>query len=75
MTTIDDGIPLPEHYGPHRKKHLASQLEVGQSYFVKASGEAVNFAIKKETRATGKRFTRKAQTEDGVSGYRVWRLS
>ena len=75
MTKIDDDIPPPKHYGPHNKKHMASELEVGQSYFVQASNEAVSFIIKKVSRATGRRFTRKAQTENGISGYRVWRLS
>lgn len=75
MSKIDNDVPLPDNYGPHRKKHLASDLEVGQSYFVEASGEAVNYSIKKEQRRTTKKFTRKAVTEGGVTGYRVWRVA
>lgn len=81
MTKIDDGIPLPTDYrpdrpsGPNAKKHMADCLAVGQSYFVEASTEATNFAIKKEARATGKTFTRRKLTENGVEGHRVWRLT
>lgn len=81
MTKIDDNIPLPADYnpkrpsGPNAKKHMADCLEVGQSYFVEASTEAVQFAIKKETRATGKTFTRRKVTENGVDGFRVWRVA
>ena len=81
MTKIDDGIPLPADYNPKRpsgpkaKKHMADVLEVGQSYFVESSTEAANFAIKQVTRSTGRTFTRRKLTENGVEGHRVWRVS
>lgn len=68
---FDTNIPIPPRN--NTKKHFADEIKVGESYFVEASGEAVAYTTKKVQRSTGKRFTRRKVTEDGVSGYRVWR--
>ena len=74
---IDKDIPPPPP-GPQAKRHFANVLEVGESYFVEATMESVVYAIKSAYRkphCDHKKFRRERRTENGVTGYRVWRVA
>lgn len=75
---IDTGIPVPGH----PRKNLACKypfvdLKVGESFFVplKDAARANIGAIASNVgRKTGRKFTTRMVTEDGVKGTRVWCL-
>lgn len=76
MGIAKDFPPPPP--GRRAKRHYANVLEVGDSYFVEASTESVAYAIKAAYRKPNcghKQFRREKRTEDGVVGYRVWRVA
>lgn len=78
MNIRNDIPPPPKYRGRPVTKHYANVLEVGDSYFVEASTESVAYAIKAAYRKPNcghKQFRREKRTEEGVVGYRVWRVA
>ena len=81
---IEDGIELPKvtHSGRAKGelKYPFRLLEVGQSFLVENEVPDVKLSRRLSSsasqvrKADGKKFAQRMVREDGVSGYRVWRI-
>lgn len=70
---IDKNVPLPPHIREGRAPEYPWRtMEIGDSFFV-AEPKTPNAAT--ASRQTGRTFTRRAVVEDGVKGFRVWRIA
>ena len=68
---IEKNVPAPAN--PRRRKYPFAEMEVGDSFFapnIKISSVTYSFA-----RHPGKKFTARTVTENGVKGFRVWRIA
>jgi hypothetical protein len=75
--TIEKDIPLAPHgnYGKRTSKFPFRELLVGESFFVEGGPRSTLAAYATMIgRETGRKFTVRAVTENGLSGFRVWRL-
>lgn len=80
MLRIDKNVPMPTGRKVNREqdgrvKHPIRILEVGESYFTDVSQDAAKQAVFQATKHTGYTYSRRKVVEDGVSGYRIWRVS
>lgn len=68
---IDQDIPLPpRNCGTGRPaQYPYSAMRVGDSFFCQRAVSTYDW-----TRRTGFKFSRRAAEENGVKGYRVWRV-
>lgn len=75
MIKIDKGVPMPETRGKPNTYPIR-ELEVGDSFFapgkIRTGMTGTMRLIRLET---GRTFTTRSVTEDGIAGIRVWRLS
>jgi hypothetical protein len=67
---IDKGVPPPANDGSWSKY---AAFEVGDSAFF--AGERPPAAYFSYAKRTGRKFTIRKVTENGVTGYRIWRVS
>lgn len=78
---IDKHVPLPaDTRGRGRTKFPFRDMEVGDSFFVPTTGKAahqtrsnVSSAASRSGKGSGRVFTTRDVTENGVRGTRVWR--
>lgn len=74
MIKIDKGIPIPAHdKGPYPKYPFA-QMSIGDSFFAAERKQPLSTASYQRAKRHGAKFTMRATVEDGVTGYRVWRI-
>lgn len=73
---IEDGIPIPRAFAGSNKFPFA-KLEVGQSFFVPAGEQRQSFSsvVRYNKTLAPKRFTCRKWDQDGVAGFRVWRIA
>lgn len=79
MFTIDKGVPMPNRRGSSMgkvPKYPWRTMDVGDSFFVAsdAARPAVMAQASHSGKRTGRRFTTRFVTENGVRGVRVWRV-
>jgi hypothetical protein len=72
MIKIDKGIPIPPRgKGP---KYPFAQMSIGDSFFVAESKNTLSSSSCQHAKRLGGKFSMRATVEDGVTGYRVWRI-
>ena len=74
MIKIDKGIPIPAHNKGPKPKYPFAQMSIGDSFFAAESRHALSAASYQRAKRHGGKFSLRATVEDGVTGYRVWRI-
>ena len=74
MIKIDKGIPIPANNKGPEPKYPFAQMSIGDSFFAAESRHALSAASYQRAKRHGAKFTMRATVEDGVTGYRVWRI-
>jgi hypothetical protein len=74
MIKIDKGIPIPRHRKGPKPKYPFAQMSIGDSFFAAASANTLSSSSYQHTTRIGGKFSMRATVEDGVTGYRVWRI-
>lgn len=74
MLKIDKGIPIPRHSKGPKPKYPFAQMSIGDSFFAAESKSTLSAASYQRAKRLGGKFTMRATVEDGVPGYRVWRI-
>ena len=86
---IDSGVPIPTDFRQTELKYPFDEMNVGDSFYISPRSEEENVkrlgnriaqarqAYQKRMGKRGEemRFTQRMWTEDGVAGYRVWRVT
>lgn len=74
MIKIDKGIPVPPRHG--EAKYPYGQMQVGDSFFCSGPSQS-NLASRAGHvgHAMGAKFSVRKAVENGVAGFRVWRVS
>lgn len=72
---VTPGIPLPSNHV--RRVYPFDTMSVGDSFFVEDSSPRpkVLTAASNHGRRTGSRFTTRRVVENGLNGFRVWRIA
>ena len=75
MIPIDKGIPVAKDTRGKPRKYPMEDLEVGDSFFAEGrkSGD-IGPVLARARKSTGRKFTSRTVTENGVIGTRVWRI-
>jgi hypothetical protein len=85
---LDDHVPIPTDFHTTGTKYPFEEMGIGQSFFispeyedesVKRLGNRIAQARQSYQKRLAKqgnevRFTQRLWTEDGIAGYRVWRV-
>ena len=74
MIKIDKGIPIPAHNKGPKPKYPFAQMSIGDSFFAAESKNTLSAASYQRAKRLGAKYTMRATVEDGVTGYRVWRI-
>lgn len=74
MLKIDKGIPIPAPKKGAKPKYPFAQMSIGDSFFAAESQNTLNSSSCQHAKRRGWKFTMRATVEDGVTGYRVWRI-
>ncbi|MDE2099412.1 MAG: hypothetical protein KGL39_19325 [Patescibacteria group bacterium] len=72
---IDKGISIPVATMGARRTGVWWQMEVGDSFFIAGSKNNPNGRVQACVKATGWKFVSRTWEQDGVKGFRVWRVS
>lgn len=77
MIKIDKNIPIPSRIG--MKRAVVMKLNVGDSFFVPVSDPKNKRGLSSylstiHQKYKFKKFTQRFLTENGITGYRVWRI-
>lgn len=83
MTEIEKGVTIPQHRHQYGKsKYPFMKMEVGDSFFVTTGNStparkqsALTSRALQVSKKFGGRFSVRKVTENGVTGYRVWRVA
>lgn len=76
MIKIDKGIPVPKLGGSRPSKYPFSQMAVGDSFFCSGSSQSnLSTRARQVGRGMGGKFSVRKAVENGVAGFRVWRIS
>lgn len=76
---IEIGIPVPDsEFRKPRKWHSFYEMNIGESIFVSVSGSrAINniqSLLTQIKKRHNKRFRTQKRIENGIHGYRIWRI-
>lgn len=74
MLKIDKGIPIPRHSKGPKPKYPFAQMSIGDSFFAAEGKSTISASSCQNAKRHGGKFTMRATVEDGVPGYRVWRI-
>ena len=84
MPELQDGIPTPDRTTSGGRPLATTTdtvsgairlMAAGQSFFTTALNSSVSGTLSRIAKETGRRFTSRTVTENGVRGVRVWRVS
>lgn len=73
---IDRGVPIPSAKGVRAHAYPFDQMQVNDSIFIERDEKVVNISNIKsaaEKRVPGSKWTTRKVTEDGKTGFRLWR--
>lgn len=74
MIKIDKGIPVPPRHG--EAKYPYGQVQVGDSFFCSGPSRSnLSTRAQQVGRGMGGKFCVRRAVENGVAGFRVWRVS
>lgn len=72
---VDKNIPMPQSRGRGAKQTYPwTQMQVGDSFFT-SSVTGSKFSTYAASKLTGFRFTTRKTFENGVKGFRCWRIA
>lgn len=72
---IDRDVPVPEFVDRRPNKYPWREMEVGDSIFIPSmTAPRIGGTLHPFQRRSGRRFTCRTCTENGVDGVRVWRI-
>lgn len=74
MIKIDKGIPIPAPNNGPKPRYPFAQMSVGDSFFAAKSRNTILASALRHANIHGGKFSTRATVEDGVAGYRVWRI-
>ena len=69
MIKIDKGIPIPP-----RNRYPFAEMSIGDSFFTADTKGNISALCWAYSKRHGGKFSMRATVEDGVTGYRVWRI-
>lgn len=76
---FEKNIPIPENYdGPRNNKYNYHKMEIGDSYavvFEPTLVQKMRVALSQYCRRNNKKFTTRKVFEDGMTQFRIWRIS
>lgn len=75
---IDKNVPVPAELRGRKAKYPFKEMEVGDSFFIPKTETArttlYNASATPRLVKLGFKFTMQTKTENGVEGFRVWRV-
>ncbi len=79
MLKVDKGLPIPSNIIPGKggkKKYPFEEMEYGDSFFTNTPYRTIHSAVssRHSRKDNPKRYTVRKTTENGVVGFRVWRI-